>query len=71
MPVNTGNLLIALKPKYKMMHVNALNKKAITALEVRLEHQVLIAAKTAARRNKPMYEPVIAPLSIPPVDDNE
>jgi hypothetical protein len=64
-------LLTALKPKYKIMHANALNKKAITALEVRLEHQMLIAPKTAARRNKPIYEPAIAPLSIHPVDDNE
>ena len=53
------------------MHANALSKKEMTAFEVKLEHQVLIAAKTAAKKNKPMYEPVIAPPSIPPVDDKE
>ena len=71
MPVNTGNLLIAVNPKYKIMQANALSKKATTAFEVRLEHHVLIAPKTAAKKNKPMYEPMIAPPSIPPEDDKE
>ncbi len=54
MPVNTGNLLMAVKPKYKTMHANALSKNAITAFDVRLEHQVVIDAKTEASKNKPI-----------------
>ena len=71
MPVNTGSLLMASNPKYKIIQAKALTRKAITALELRLEHHVLIAAKTDASRNNPMYDPMMAPLSISPVEDNE
>jgi hypothetical protein len=49
-----GSLLIAPNPKYKIIHAKALSKKAITELEVRLEHQVLMAANKDAKRNNPM-----------------
>ena len=62
---------MAANPKYKIIHAKALNRNAITALELRLEHHVLIAANTDANRNKPMYEPMMAPLSISPVEDKE
>ena len=45
---------MALNPKYKIRQAKALIKKAITALEVKLEHQTLMAAKTDAKKNKPM-----------------
>lgn len=66
MPCNIGNWLIALKPKYKMRQAKALIKKAITALLVNPEQHNPMAEKTAAKKNKPMYEPVIPPVSMPP-----
>ena len=47
-------LLIALNPKYKIKHINALNKNETIALEVKLPQQILIAANTALRKNNPI-----------------
>jgi hypothetical protein len=71
LPENTGSLLKALKPKYKVRQAKALIRNAITPLDVRLEHQILIAAKTEASKNNPMYDPVMPPLSIVAVDERE
>ena len=46
----------------------ALSRKATTALDVRLLQQIPMAVNTAARKNKPIYDPAIPPLSMPPVD---
>lgn len=63
---------MALKPKYKIRHENALIKKAITALFVNPEQQSPIAENTAAKRINPMYDPAMPPLSIPlPADNDE
>lgn len=62
---------MALNPKYKIRHINAPVKNAITAFDVRPEHHVLIDAKTEASKTNPIYDPVIPPVSIVPVADNE
>ena len=54
-----------------MRQTNALIKKAITALLVKPEQHNPIAEKTAAKKNKPMYEPVIPPVSMPPPADKD
>ena len=54
-----------------MRQVNALTRKAITALLVNPEQHKPIAANTAAKKNKPMYDPAIPPLSRLPSADKD
>ena len=54
MPINTGSLLMALKPKYKTRQLNALSKKATTALLVKLLQQRPIAANTEHNNSRPI-----------------
>lgn len=50
--------------------MNALIKKAITALLVNPEQQIPMDVNTAVRKNNPIYDPVMPPLSIAFVDND-
>lgn len=52
-----------------MKHTNALNKKAITALPVKLLQHTPIAVNAADNKKSPIYDPAIPPESTPPVDN--
>src|SRR4051812_48037102 len=53
-----------------MRQANALNKNATTGLKLNPEHAIPIEAKTAARKISPIYEPIIPPVSIFPLDND-